>query len=306
MTRPDDPIREEALTWAVRAGDLSFADWDGLTAWLEANPAHSAAYAAITAAVADAGQALQLAANDDAPAAPPRWTRRWLGGAVAAALVGALVFSLWGGPGGGERFETAPGETMLVTLDDGSTITLAGGTSLELPAGADREARLLAGEALFTIVHNDADPFVLIAGEQRLVDAGTVFDVRLGQRGLTLAVAEGAVIYDPQGAGVMVRPGQLLTSGAGAGEIVLGTIAPEQVGEWQDGRLTFELAPLETVAEDLTRATGIAFTARAASADYAVSGSLLTGPVEADPRSLAALLNVAVRPVGGGWELAER
>lgn len=302
----DETIREAATAWAVRSGDASFDDWEGLTGWLEADPAHGAAYAAVTAAVADAAQALQQVANDDAPSLSGRRPAVWFGGAVAAVLAAVLAFTLWGGPAGVQRYETAPGETMLVTLDDGSTITLAGGTSVELPAGTEREARLVAGEALFTVVHDASDPFVLIAGEDRLVDAGTVFDVRLGQAGLALAVSEGAVIYNPDSAGVTVRPGQLLTRAAGADSAVLGTIAPEQVGEWRDGRLTFELAPLTTVAEDLTRATGITFTARAASADYAVSGSLLTAPVEDDPRSLQALLNVQVRPVGQGWELAER
>lgn len=301
----EDQIREDALAWAVLSGDPAFADWAGLTAWLEADPAHGAAYAAVTAAVADAADALALAANDDAIASPRR-TRHWLGGAVAAVLAGVLVFSLWRGPDEGTLYQTAPGETLLVELEDGSSITLAGGTRLELPAGSDREAHLLAGEALFTIVHDETDPFVLIAGTERLVDAGTVFDVRLGQGGLSLAVSEGAVIYDPQGAEVTVRPGQLLTRAEGASTVTLGQIAPEQVGEWREGRLTFDLAPLDAVAEDLTRATGIAFAARPSSADYAVSGSLLTAPVEDDPRSLAALLNVAVRPAGNGWELAER
>ncbi len=310
MMQADDQMREEAIGWAVRVADPHFADWDAFTAWLESDSAHAAAYDNVALAVDDAAAALALVpapapapANDD-PAPARLWDRRsWMGGAVAAALAGVLFFSLWGG--GPRTYETAPGETELVELADGSTITLAGGTRLELSADHDRTATLLQGQALFTIVHNDADPFVLMAGEDRLVDAGTVFDVKLGSGGLTLGVSEGAVVFNPQGADLRVDAGNGLVSGPD-GRVFVGRIDSAQVGEWLQGRLTFELASLDVVAEDLTRATGVSFTAVPGNSRRTVSGSLLLAPVVKDPRSLESLLDVRVRRAGDGWELAGR
>jgi len=300
----EDHIRAEALAWAVRTGDPAFADWETFTLWLEADPAHALAYDRVSVAVADAANALAAApvANDDRPV-PKRW---WTGGAVAAALAGVLMVSLWNGPQGSTIVATAPGETELIALDDGSTITLAGGTRIELTDGNDREARLLEGQALFTVVHDDSDPFVLLAGEDRLVDVGTIFDVKLGRAGIVLGVSEGAVVFNPDGQNEQVDAGEFLLRRAGSDELELGLIDPAQVGEWTDGRLTFDMANLDVVAEDLTRATGLAFTAVEGRQGHTVSGSLLTAPVKDNPRVLEALLDVRVRRVGEGWEIAER
>ena len=311
MMPADTPMREDAMAeavadavaWAVRSADPDFAEWDAFTAWLEADPARAAAYDRVAVAATDAAAVLALVpqpANDDADAG--RWTRRrWLGGALAAALAVVAVFALR--DPGPAIYETAPGETELVQLPDGSTITLAGGSRIEL-TGA-RAARLAHGQALFTIVHDDADPFVLLAGEDRLVDAGTVFDVKLGLGGLDLGVSEGAVVFNPGGADVRVDAGNRLASRKGQ-RIFVGRIDNAQVGEWLEGRLTFELATLDVVAEDLTRATGVRFFAVPGSSRNTVSGSLLIEPVERNPRSLESLLNVRVRRTADGWELAGR
>ena len=302
----DDQIRHDALAWAVQTGDPAFAEWDDFIAWLEADPAHLAAYEAVAAAVTDAADALAAVpepANDDG-AEPAWWWHSWKRGIVPAALAVAALAGVWSVSGNQQLYETAPGETELVELADGSTITLAGGSRVELTG--DRAARLLQGQALFTVVHNEADPFVLLAGNDRLVDAGTVFDVKLGAEGLVLGVSEGAVVFNPQGQDVRVDAGNQLVSVAGAA-VELGAIDPSQVGEWRAGRLTFDLASLDVVAQDLTRATGIAFTvARASGQRHTVSGSLLIAPVENDPRVLEDLLDVRVRRTGEGWELAER
>ncbi|MFC3098979.1 FecR family protein [Alteraurantiacibacter palmitatis] len=304
MMQADEQIRDQALTWALRTGDPAFADWEGFTAWLEADPAHAVAYDAVAGAIADAAQVLAAApANDDAPLLPVT-RRRWLGGAIAAALAVVALVGVWNRPGGAELYETAPGETQLIALADGSTIELAGGTVLELPEGtATREAVLREGQALFTIVHNDADPFVLMAGADRLVDAGTVFDVKLGSGGLTLGVSEGAVIYNPAAANLRVDAGNGLVARPGSAPVVA-ALDPQLVGEWREGRLTFDMAPLPEVAEDLTRATGIAFTARDGGRGQRISGSILLAPVIANPRSLEGLLGVRVSPRGQGWEIA--
>ncbi|MFC3099865.1 FecR family protein [Altererythrobacter lauratis] len=300
----DEQIRDQALSWALRTGDPAFADWEAFTAWLEADPAHAAAYDAVAAAVADAAEVLAAApANDDAPLLSVA-RRRWMGGAIAAALAVVALVGVLNRPGGAELYETAPGETQLIALADGSTIELAGGTVLEMPEGTStREAVLREGQALFTIVHNDADPFVLLAGADRLVDAGTVFDVKLGQSGLTLGVSEGAVIYNPAAANLRVDAGNGLVARPGRAPVVA-ALAPELVGEWREGRLTFDMAPLREVAEDLTRATGIAFTARPGGRDQAISGSIVLAPVLADPRSLEGLLGVSLTRRGDGWEIA--
>ena len=296
----DDPIREQAVAWAVRVGDPDFADWDGFTAWLEQDPRHSAAYDAVAVAVADgaARPAMPVAANDED--APRRRWAAWWPAAIAACLAVVLGITLLGGD---NRYtlETAPGEIRMVSLDNGGRIDLSGGSRIVLDRDNPRFARLERGQALFTIRHDDAAPFTLDAGEDRLIDVGTVFDVRLNDTGLSVGVAEGAVIFNPDGQNVRLEPGEVLTSPTGSDAYEVGPMALAQVGEWLEGRLSFQDAPLREVASELTRATGIAFVAAPSASQRRLSGSILIAPVREDPRSLAPLLGVSVREDGKQW-----
>jgi len=87
-------IRDQAALWMARARDPRFSDWDALTEWLEADPAHNLAYEA-----AFAGHDLAGALASEQPAAPfadtrvaSTWRRsRWIGGGLAGAVAAALV-----------------------------------------------------------------------------------------------------------------------------------------------------------------------------------------------------------------------
>src|SRR3954469_17900908 len=92
----DARIRDEAALWMARARDPRFADWDALTDWLEADPAHNLAYEAAFAAH-------DLTAEADLPAAPtvapqpvraPRRVAWWSGGGIGIAAAAAAVFVL--------------------------------------------------------------------------------------------------------------------------------------------------------------------------------------------------------------------
>jgi transmembrane sensor len=304
----DDVIREQAIAWAVRAGEPAFEDWETFTAWLEQDPSHARAYNEITAAVADAAEALPpvpLAQNDDEPGfVAPR--RRWLGGAIAAGLAVAVVLGVWQARTGTYAIETAPGEVRLVELEGGDRIELAGASRIVLDRSDPRRASLEQGQALFTIDHDPDAPFTLAVGEDTLVDVGTIFDVKHTSGGMALAVSEGAVVFNPARQNVRVSPGQQLTSAAGSDRYRLSAVPTGEVGEWREGRLTFQDARLEDVAEDLSRMTGIEFTVAALSSDRRVSGSLVVDPVRRDPRTLGVLLGVSVRHTGDTWEIGAR
>lgn len=306
----DMTIREEALDWAVRAGDPAFTDWEAFTLWLEADPAHAHAYDAVTAAVDEAAALLAVAgpANDDSAHAdvPVRRRRPWLASAVAASI--AVVGAFWAFQGTQRDLytvETALGETRRVTLDADTRVELAGGTAVEFDRKDKRYARLQNGQALFTVRHDAAHPFEVAVGDERLVDIGTVFDVRHDATGLSVAVSEGAVQFDPDGADVRVSPGEVLRRRAGADDYTLTRLPAEQVGEWRDGRLTFEGATLEEVAAQLKSATGIDYVA-ASGGTGAVSGSILVAPLRKDPAAIGRLLGLSVRSQNGHWVIGSR
>lgn len=311
---PDQRIHEEALTWASRVTDPDFDDWDGFTDWLERDPAHARAYDAMQFALDDAAALLDVrpggpapatvAANDNLPAALPGGRWAWFGTAVAASLVLLATFLLWPGAGGDTFHQTAPGETRSIALADGSTVELGGGSRIAILGDGARQARLEAGQALFTIRHDEADPFVLTVGAERLVDAGTMFDVRITAGGLDLAVAEGAVVVNPQAQAIRVDAGEkaMLVNGA----YTVSAVDPAEVGEWFRGRITFREASPAEVAAELSRATGITFEASATAGAARLSGSIALAQVQSDPRALEPILGMTVRPDGERWILSAR
>jgi transmembrane sensor len=297
----DETLRERAAAWAVRTSDTAFDDWDAFTEWLEEDPAHARAYDTVTSAVAEAAEALPEVpiAHNDEPAEP---RRRWMGGALAASLAALAALGLWQMRGGEYAVETAPGEVRVVALEGAGEITLAGGSRIILDRRDPRSASLEQGQALFTIDHDPSAPFRLTVGEDTLVDVGTVFDVEHTPEQMTVAVSEGAVVFNPACQNVHLAPGQMLTRRRGSAPIVA-EIPLTQVGEWSEGRLTFQDATLGEIAADLSRATGTPFIANPRAAEQALSGSLLVDTVRSDPRSLGALLGVPVRYNGEAWEI---
>ena len=307
----DETIREQAVAWAVRTGDPAFDDWDGFTGWLEQDAAHSRAYDEVMASVADAAEALPVsppAQNDDEPTRFSRRVtrRRWMGGALAAAVAAVATFGVWQAMPDTYAVETAPGEMQLVELGEGSHIELAGGSRIVLDRDDPRTASLERGQALFTVAHDPDAPFTVTVGQDTLVDVGTVFDVKHMPTEMVLSVSEGAVIFNPQRQNVEVSPGQRLTSIPGSEQYRLAEVSTGEVGEWREGRLTFDDARLAEVAADLSRLSGIEFAVSPGSADRRVSGSLMVEPVRNDPRTLGALLGVSVRHDGTRWEIGAR
>lgn len=302
----NESVREQAIVWAVRTGDPAFDDWDGFTQWLEQDPAHAAAYDAAVLAVTEAAEALppaRQADNDDELPQVAVTRRRWFGAALAACLALAVGLGAWQLRGGDYTVGTAPGETRMIALDDGGEIMLAGDSSIALDRRNPRVASLLRGQALFTIRHDEEAPFRLTVGEDEVIDVGTVFDVKRAPAGTTVAVSEGAVVFNPGRENVRLVPGQILTRTDDGTGYQVGSIPLAQVGEWREGRVTFQDATLVEVADDLSRATGVPFAARAASTHQRVSGSLLVEPVRRDPRTLAPLLGVTVRYSDEVWEI---
>jgi transmembrane sensor len=303
----DEAVREQATAWAVRTGDPGFDDWEEFTAWLERDTDHARAYDEVTAAVTEAAEALPVvppALNDDEPG---WWTRRrWLGGALTLALAGLVGIGVWQLDGGSYTVETAPGEVQLLALGDGDEIALAGGSRIVLDRDNARFASLERGQALFTIEHDESAPFLVEVGEDRIVDVGTVFDVTRTDDGLRVAVSEGEVVLNPKRQNARVMPGQSLTKTIGSQAFQIEPVALAEVGEWRQGRITFQDASLAEVSAELTRATGTQFTASPRASEQRVSGSLMLDAVRSDPRALGPLLGVTVRYNGTAWEIGTR
>lgn len=309
MSEASNRIEQEAIAWLIRLRDASAEEWEAFAAWLEADPAHNAAYE--EAALADRElEGLPRLRRPVQPAepAPPRGPSRRtaLGWGVAAALVAAIGTA--GLLRGDETYQvvTAAGEHRSVTLADGSRIDLNGATRLVLDRDEVRWARLAEGEALFTVVHDESNPFRVEAGGATLLDMGTVFNVKEEDGLLHVAVAEGAVRYESATEVADLEAGMALVRPAG-GEALVTRREPATIGSWREGRLSYVSASYAEVAADLSRNLGIAVAADDEVALRRFSGTIvLDGEGERLRRRVAALLDVDIQSSDAGWILRAR
>lgn len=291
----DDQMRE-AVAWHALLSRVD-VDWDGFTAWLEADPANQAAYDSVAlgdALVDEHRNTLidLLAAPAAAPA--PWWRRRGLlsgalGGAIAASLTALLVVPALHGPET-RHWTTGAGESRTIAFADGAEATLAPGTQLAATGG-----RLtLDGTAFFAIRHDPSRPVTIAANGVTVSDVGTRFDMAADKAGVQVAVAEGEVAVAQGGqAAVPVVAGQrVLVAG---NRIETGAMVAGDVAAWRGGRLVYDRVPLSLVAADIARYAGGRVTVDPGDAGRRFSGAMAIGDRVTMARSLAVLMGLDVK-----------
>ncbi len=314
MTDANNRLQQEALDWVIRLRHADAADWAAFDAWLGADSAHADAYWPLAAADADVAAALaRPLPTAEVIALEPRRTRRnfatkLLPLAASVALAVGLWWTLAPGthPHADTVFETRAGETREASLPDGTRIALNGDTRLVLDGADPRKVRLDRGEARFAVVHRADAPFVVSVGAAQLHDIGTVFDVARDGMAVRVAVAEGAVLYREEAVSLRLDAGASLTRGP-TGAIRTAPIASADVAAWRSRRLVYDQAPLELVAADLARATGVPVRLAPELAGRRFSGGLhLDSPPEAVIARAAGLIGARAQRDDTGWRLSER
>jgi transmembrane sensor len=305
----------EAIQWHIRLRDGDAEAWEEFVRWLEEDPERSAVYDAV--AHADAAlrpdmipAALSLpAANDDwmpDQAGKGRRARRgWMTAfaSVAALFLLVLIAFPWLNAGSG-RYEiaTAPGQRRTVAIEKGSSIAMNGASRIALDRDNPRFAELLSGEAAFTVRHDGARPFTVVAGDHRVQDVGTVFNLVRDGGLFSVEVAEGAILFDPGGAALSLGTGETLAVRESGGPAVRGRKDPGAVAGWRHGQLSYKQAPLAAVARDLSRSIGMEIRLDPAIAERPFTGSIrIDGDPSVTMGRLAATLDMEARHTGAGW-----
>lgn len=238
-----------------------------------------------------------------APVRPMRWVAR-IAALVAVVGFGALATWLSMRDAG---WETVAGAQTL-TLADGSTIELADNALLSVPDDRGREARLVAGNALFRIVRNPEAPFEVTTSNAEVMVLGTTFVVEATDVETEVTLVTGVVTLAPRAtpeAAVRLAPGQrsrvLALDAPTAPERADLTTLPFDSIETSAGFVT-----VEAVARRLAERFGVSITVAQALAseqvsdiDYAADG------VTAGLDLLAAALGARVEAEGDGFRILE-
>lgn len=198
-TETSSEIDQAAAAWATRVDrGLTPEEAAALDAWLAQDSRRLGAFARAQAVMAHFDrprslEALYSAEQFAMPSSRPGWRQPkvWMGMA-AACLMAALGLWLYRSH---DRFATQRGEVRLVSLADGSAITLntASKVAVRYTEG-QRHIELIEGEVLFNVVRSSGRPFIVDAGGTQVRVLGTSFTVRRMQgKPVRVLVREGSV-----------------------------------------------------------------------------------------------------------------
>jgi transmembrane sensor len=265
-----DPIGRAAADWWARLRDSEPADETILQwlAWMEADARHAEAYEEVCRLgerlqSVDAVTRARLLREVAVPAPRHRWAAAGL--AIAASLVLAVLgwrLAMQPRAGAPEHYASAIGQDRDIRLADGSTVALGGASNLTVRyAGARRDIALDAGEAFFTVTHDQRRPFVVAAGPVEIEDLGTAFNVRRTGDRVVVAVTEGRVRVQSPGdkragkeaGGKELRAGQQAVYEPRSGVFSISPVTAAQALAWRDNRLEFVDEPLSVVIANVNR-----------------------------------------------------
>lgn len=333
MTSSETPIvaspRDQAAAWVSRlhADDVREADWLALETWLAADSENGAAYeeaeglwAAISAhrKAIGAGLDLKEADHPDGPVdlgrrrqARGAWTRWSLAAApIAAALVAGVLLV---GPmieGRAVTYVTAPGQIRDVTLKDGTTIALNGGSRVTVRlTGKTRTVEMGQSEAAFDVTHDPSRPFLITVGESQVRVIGTAFNIRRDASSTRVSVSRGIVqVADLQDSSRAVRltVGETVSRDDATDRAVVSRVGAEDAQAWRAGRLIYNDRPLAEVAQDLSRAFATPVTVAGDARSLRFTGVLELGDEERVISRLEGFLPVRAYRASGGVELRRR
>jgi transmembrane sensor len=283
-----DPTHQAAAEWFVRlqGSAVSMEDTLAWQTWLSESPLNARAYArieelsqvlrAVPPPALAVASAEELATDRYDASVPlgewhePTSRKPWIIIPALAAVVAGVAFSLvfWRTPTP-NTFSTTVGETLKVTLSDGSTIALGGDTRIEVRLSKKlRSIELGKGEALFTVAKEPNRPFKVRVGDATIVAIGTAFDVQRDSDRAIVSVTEGRVMvepvahflpvsviqsFEPKLRTVHLNAGQQTIAGSAGIEEPTEVEDPAAATSWVSGRLAFRMQPLHYVLEDVNR-----------------------------------------------------
>ncbi|MDZ4054176.1 MAG: FecR domain-containing protein [Phenylobacterium sp.] len=245
----------EAAAWHARLGvrSVSTRTIEEFFAW-RALPANAEAYRRVEKAWAASGglggdpqiqAAVAEAMNRRGHLGLKARYQKTLFAIAAATAVVALSLGAWFWSDSRSVISTAVGQQRVVQLADGSTVRLDTGSTIRVRlVASERRIELERGQALFTVAHDPARPFIVDAGDTEVTAVGTVFDVRRIGRAVRVTLVEGAVdVTAATGAPPSrMRAGQQArVTAAGVSTRIVDTA---KATSWTDGRLVFEDTPL--------------------------------------------------------------
>jgi transmembrane sensor len=196
--------------------------------------------------------------------APKRYNTRLLFKYAACFALAVLIgtISFYKKADTGNPYLTAqslPAKTKVVTLPDGSQVTLNANSSLRYPEKFSNGQRIvyLKGEAYFEVVHDRKKPFIIYSGALKTQVLGTTFTVSAYNeqkpQSVTVLTGKVGVMDQSNKAQAILTPGLCAVTDLKSKSLKVSRMAdPMDAIAWMDDKMMFEDATLADVATALS------------------------------------------------------
>jgi transmembrane sensor len=312
-------IEEQAAEWVLRLGEgeLDAQEQAELHAWLNADPRHQATLQRMQGVISQlqglrhqrrpVAAALKVASQGSTIS---RRTVLGLGLGLTAALLGTLPFAGVTPQAWFADLHTAPAQWHSETLADGSQITLAGNSVVDVQfTASERRILLHKGQILIDVAHDRDRPLLVVTDHGSFRALGTRFVVSHTDQCSELTMLESRVEVRSA-----VSADQLV---AGRGERAwvardglgpLPAIDPQRVEQaWQQHQLVADGVPLDQVLDALAaQRQGVLRFDRQAMQGLSVTAVLPLDDSERALRLLAEALPIRIGGFGRWWTTVER
>jgi transmembrane sensor len=282
-------ITDEAVAWFVRlrSAAVTSGDRHAHQQWLMADDLHRQAFAAVASEWSDLDQLdgwarAELAQlNLAAGAVRRRRNSLWISGLATAATL-TLSVLMWpllqDSP---ERYQTDQTERREITLADGSRLHLNATSAVEVRFDEEiRQLTLQEGEGVFDVEHDSNRPFVVLAGNSKIIALGTRFSVyHVNHQDIQVTVLDGRVVVVPleepvaravsqfssevsslqrsaqitQLDSLILEADQQARVSVDGKFLALLEVSAASEAAWIEGKLVFDSTPLREVVDELSR-----------------------------------------------------
>jgi len=340
----EDPLSppsaaEQAGEWdaRLRAPDCTDDDRASFAAWCDADATHREAFERLQTIVAtlrhERGRADVRALRDEALRNVQHrrrrfWARTWTRAAAVGFIALTIGMVLWKRPADEwlsrvDTYSTGIGQRSTLMLEDGSSVELNAQSRINVRfSRSQRHVQLAEGQVLFNVAKNQRRPFVVDAGNRRIVAVGTQFDVRLDIRSVQVTLIEGKVRVGQGASGgaavakddeIELLPGRQFVallpapalgnhreSPGGAGMMTsppfVRDIDVANVTGWREGRIFLNDVPLDEAVEEMNKHSAVQIRIEgAALAGIHVNGMFKAGGQESFVAALEDYFPISAR-----------
>ncbi len=171
------------------------------------------------------------------------------------------------------------GKTAVITLEDGSKISLNSNSTLKYPQHFTNDKREveLEGEGFFEISKDKDRPFTVNTNKLKTTVLGTKFNVSAYKNSAEVSVAlvEGSVAVElnDKSQKITLRPTEMISVKGTSNQLIKTNFDSNKTTAWQTGAIIFENASFDDIATKLNNAYGITIINKTGDNYWQYSGS---------------------------------